>query len=341
MSAWFGSLARSQGFFAAPRRRVPLLRLAMLLTVLLVAMFVLTGCGVLPNLRLTRGSREAGEANRDWSKPVALRDDAGRTVVVKKRPKRFVSLAPANTEILFALGLGEQVVGVTTYCDYPPEAKKKEKVGDFANPNIEKIISLRPDLVLATSGIQGPVVERLDKAGVPVVVVDPKSVDALLEDLRRIGILAGRRAEAMRLIADMNKRVAAVRTKLATAESHPRVFYEVYSEPLMTVGALGVVNELITIAGGRNVAGDIRKDFPQFGLETLIQKDPEVYIASTGSMATPDAISKRAGWQRLSAVRAGRVHVIDENILNRPGPRLVDGLEELARLIHPEIEWGK
>ncbi|MHB0977181.1 MAG: ABC transporter substrate-binding protein [Candidatus Aquicultorales bacterium] len=269
--------------------------------------------------------------------PVAVKDDAGRAVELDKKPERLVSLAPANTEMLFALGLGDKVVGVSTYCDYPDEAKSKEKVGDFANPNIERIIALKPDIVFAAAGVQKPIIKRLDEAGVKLFVVDPKSVDGILDTIERVAVLTGGSDEASKLVEGLKKRVAAVEDRAAKAKTKPKVFYEVYSQPLMTAGGPSVVNDLIEKAGGANVAAGLETEFPLYSLETLVKNDPEFYIASTGAMAEPGDIKNRPGWESLKAVKEDKVLVFDENIMNRYGPRLIDGLEAVAKAIHPEL----
>ncbi|MCL5292630.1 MAG: cobalamin-binding protein [Actinobacteria bacterium] len=313
----------------ALRNKFGLLAKLLALVVVMAAVFVAAGC-----LQKASKSKEAQKVRAEQGEfPMTVKDDAGRSVEIKKAPERVVSLAPANTEILFAIGVGDKVVGVSTYCDYPPEAKKKEKVGDFANPNVEKIIAVKPDIVFAAAGVQGPVVKRLEDAGIKVFVVNPKSIQGILDAIESIGKATGSEEKASRVVAGLRKRVDAVKEKGAKLKLKPKVFYEVYSQPLMTAGGPTVVNDMIVTAGGINVAGNLDKDFPQYSLETLIQDDPEIYVASTGSMASPGDIGKRPGWERISAIKNGKVFVFDENIMNRYGPRLIDGLEKVAEAI--------
>lgn len=296
------------------------------------AVFAIAGCS-----QQASESKEAQKVRAEQGEfPMTVKDDAGRSIEIEQAPERLVSLAPANTEILFAIGVGDKVVGVSTYCDYPEEAKKKERVGDFANPNIEKIIAAKPDIVFAAAGVQGPVVKRLEDAGIKVFVVNPKSIEGILDVVENVGKVTGSGEKASEVVVDLRKRVDAVKAKGAKLKSKPKVFYEVYSQPLMTAGGPTVVNDMIETAGGANVAGGLDKDFPQYSLETLIQDDPDIYIASTGSMATPGDIGKRPGWEKISAIKNGKVFVFDENIMNRYGPRLIDGLEKVAEAIQGE-----
>jgi iron complex transport system substrate-binding protein len=283
--------------------------------------------------------QKADEAPPAKPFPLAIFDDTGRKVTVAKRPERIVSLAPSNTEILFALGLGDKVVGVTTYDDYPEEAKTKEKVGDFAKPNVEKILSLQPDLVLATGGLHAGLVENLDKLGKAVFVVDSKGIEGIFSSIEKIGKATDAIAEARALNSKLRGKIEKIRAKTAklSPEERPRVFYELYSDPLMSAGPGTYIDGMIEIAGGTNIASETKEEYPQYSLETLLQRDPEVYIAVKGPMLDPGDISKRSGWQGITAIKLNRIHLVDDNLVSRPGPRMVKGLESIARAIHPEL----
>lgn len=274
---------------------------------------------------------------------ITATDALGRTVTVAKRPERIVSLAPSNTEILFALGLGERVVGVTDYCDYPPEAKAKEKVGGFKDPSVEKVVALRPDLVLATGGIQREVVAQLEKVGVPVFVLDPHTMDEVPAGIRTVARLAGAAAEGERVAAGLEARVKAVRDRTAgiPEAARPPVFYEVWPDPLMTAGPGSFAHDMIALAGGRNVAAGTAQPYPKFSMEELVAADPAVIITPFEETAKALADGRRPGWRGLRAVRDGRVAVVNQDLTSRPGPRLVDGLEAMARAIHPELFAGE
>ncbi len=303
-------------------------RYLMYLLPLLLMALVLTGCD--------RTATTASAPDPETFS-VTVKDDAGETLTLDEAPERLLSLAPSNTEILFALDLGERIVGVTDFCDFPEEAKEKDKVGGFADPNIEKIISLEPDLVFTVSGLQDPVVEKLRDEGFNVFVVNPTTVDELPDVIRRVGRVTDVADNADELAGELEDRIAAVREKVAEAAGTPSVFYEVYSEPLMTAGKNTLINDLIGVAGGASLGNELDEDYPQFSLETLIEQDPDVYFASTGSMSEPKDIAAREGWEGLSVSANDRIHVIDENIINRSGPRLIDALEQFAALIHPDL----
>lgn len=269
--------------------------------------------------------------------PVTVTDDMGHKVTLEKEPERLISLAPSNTEILYALGCQDRLVGVTSYCDYPKDAKKKEKVGTFASPNLEKILSLKPDVVFLTDGVQAPVIKRLEEAKITTFVVSPKTVNGMIDDLTRIGKVVGSENRAKSVSDNLKKRLAKVESTLSHVKKKKTAFYELYHEPLMTVGAKSPINDILNKAGVINIAGDIQSAYPQYSLETLVQKNPDVYLASTGSMQSPGDILKRSGWAGLSAVKNNRVYVFDENIINRPGPRMIDAVEKIAAAVYPDL----
>lgn len=257
-------------------------------------------------------------------------DEIGRTILVKPEPQRIVSLAPSITETLFALGLADRIVGVTSYCDYPPEAAAKEKVGDTQRPSIERIIALKTDLVIASTASQlQQFVHYLEEVGTPVYVSDPRGVDGVLESITKIGELTGTTTRAHELTSELHGRLEKVQSRLSGAE-RPRVLCILASNPLITIGAKSFITDLINRAGGRSISEDLLGDYPQYSLETAVAKRPELIFLETGEADLP------ARLKETPAGRSGRVFHIDENLLMRPGPRIVDGLEEMARKLHPE-----
>lgn len=265
----------------------------------------------------------------------------GRKVTLPAEPQRLISLSPGNTEILFALGLGPRVVGVDNYSDYPPEAAQVAKIGSFAEPNLEKVVALKPDLVLATD-MHEQAVRKLEELGIPVAVVLPRTVDQVLKSIAWVGRAAGVPDKADQLVSRMQARLAKVDAKVQAipADQRPLVYYEVYSDPLMSAGPNTFIGQLIVRAGGRNIAQDAQTDYPKFSPEAIIQRNPEVMIFprfhGTASL-TVEQIKARRGWAGVRAIQTGRVYGVDANIISRPGPRVVDALEELARLLHPEV----
>ena len=301
---------------------------AFLLTALLVlSIIALSACGAGDDTASPSASPSAG--------PITVTDDSGATVTLAQPATRIVSLAPANTEIAYAIGAGDKMVAGTSYDDYPEEAKSLPKIGDFANPSVEKIASFQPDLILAAGGIQDGLRSKFEKLGVQVYVVDPTTYEGVMASITEVGQLAGTSEEAQQVVDTMKQAQADVQGKVGSLDK-ATTFLEIYSEPLMTAGSGTFIDDMITIAGGQNIGAEAGSGFPNFSTEVLVQKDPVVYIADSGSMSKPGDISKRAGFSELTAVKDGRVYVIDDNLIARPGPRLAQGLQELAKMIHPE-----
>ncbi|MGE5309224.1 MAG: cobalamin-binding protein [Deltaproteobacteria bacterium] len=245
---------------------------------------------------------------------------------------RYVSLCPATTEIIFALGAGSELCGVSRYCDYPPEAAYKEKIGDFSQPNIEKIVSLKPDVVFCTGLEQTPSITSLRKLGLAVCVSDPKNLSELYSSILEIGRLTNRVEKARTIVASMKQAVEQARQKAAAAEKRPKVFFEVWHDPLMAAGNGSFIDELIAIAGGSNVCADTPRPYCRVSEEVVVQADPDVIVAL--SSIKTDKIYSRFGWEGLKAVKGKKVYNdIDENILCRPTPRLVEGLSQLQERI--------
>lgn len=271
--------------------------------------------------------------------PGAITDDVGRTVSIEEIPQRIVSLGPGITEILFALDLGDKVVGVTDYCDYPEEALAKPKVGGFSTPSLETIIALEPDLILATNIHYPDLVSQLEGVELAVVVLDPEDIDGILANIELMGKVTGTEQRAEALTADMEARIGAVVAKTKEAPK-PRVFYVIdASEPSKpwTAGAGSFIDALIGLAGGENIAATAGQ-WTQFSLEALVRADPEIIIvdASHGEAFVPD-FEGLSGWKEISAVREGELYLIDGDLTSRTGPRIVDGLEAMASFIHPEL----
>ena len=279
------------------------------------------------------------------SLPVTVVDDFGRNVTLSKLPQRIVSLSPGNTEILFALGLGSKVVGVTKFCDYPPQVPERVKkgqiavVGGFSDPSIERIVALNPDLVLAGSSLQEEVVKDLEEKGITVIALNAKEVDQILADIRLVGKVFGKLREAENLTNEMRRIIDTVVSKTENLAYRPRVYYELWYEPLYSIGPGTWQSQLIEMAGGANIFVDAKEPYPIVSAEAVIELDPEIIVVPTGYMGgvKKEDFEKRPGWSAISAVKNGRIYEIDEDIVNRPGPRIVQGLEQLAKFIHPEI----
>lgn len=280
------------------------------------------------------GDLEAASAAQSGAWPRVIVDDTGARVEIASEPRRIVSLAPSNTEVLFALGLGDRVVGVTTACTYPPEAQKKAKVGDY-NISVEKVVGLSPDLVVGVASLQEAVISQLRSLGVPVVAINPTTFDETMAAITLIGRATGAEAAAARIVGDAKARVDAVQAVVnkVPATRKVKVFVEIWNEPLMTAGRGTFVDDLIRLAGGVNIAGSVQ-GWAQFSQEAVIAQDPDVVILTNFNKA--EALS-RAAWQGISAFKKGQVYEANPDLLVRPGPRLIDGVEWLARTFYPDL----
>jgi iron complex transport system substrate-binding protein len=272
-------------------------------------------------------------------------DGLGRKVTIDKIPQRIVSLAPSNTEVLFELGLGDKVVGVTEYCNYPEAAKTKAKVGGFSTVDIEKVVSLEPDLILATQIHAKTVIPALEKLGLTVVALTPSSLDEVLSSITLVGKATGQDEQASKLVSSLRTRIETIadKTRYLPTDQRPRVFYITWHDPLMTAGTGTLADDVIGNAGGENIAHDIPGD-KTIDIETVIYRDPQIIIASVGMGAGEDLPWQYAQTEpRLKNTQAllnGRVYRIDGDLIHRAGPRIVEALEQMARFIHPELFEG-
>jgi iron complex transport system substrate-binding protein len=271
---------------------------------------------------------------------LTVRDMLGRSVTLPALPTRIVSLVPSVTEIVFSLGAEERLVGRTDFCDYPPSVRTKPSVGGMVNPNLETLVALRPDLVVATDeGNREETVRQLERLGIPTYLVHANRIAETVDLIERVGELTGHTADAPRLIGEMERRIEAVRRAVAPFP-RPRVLYVLWPDPLIVPGRASMLTELIEVAGGTSITSQDRDAYPRFSLEAAVARAPEVIIladhstgASTAGRSTPEK------WRQLTsvpAIRAGRLHSADLSILHRYGPRVPQGLEMLARMIHPE-----
>lgn len=270
--------------------------------------------------------------------PLTIKDDAGRSVTLARRPQRIVSLAPSNTEILFAIGLGDRVVGVDRYSNYPPAATGKPQISNYSATDLEQVLASTPDLIFAAGITKPDVIAAFEGRGIATVVLNPADVNGVLANLSLVGQIADVNAEAAKVRGDLETRLATLTAKLRPATTKPRVFFELDPTQYFTVGPKSFIDDLITRAGGANIAADAGTPYPKLSAEQIIGKDPEVIILSDEAAgATVESVKGRPGWSGISAVKNGRILTIDADIANRPGPRVVDALERLAAAIHPEL----
>jgi len=275
------------------------------------------------------------------SGPGTITDDSGREVHLNSAPARIVSHVPSITETLFALGLGDKLVADSEYCDYPEAAKTKPKIGGYFTPNIEEIVAMKPDLVL-TDGYVAELVTKLDSLGIPIAVIDPKDINRVLTDIELLGNVTGSQKEAKELTSDMKRRIDAVVDAVSSA-SRPSVFYVFDATDTTkpwTAGPGSFVDALISLAGGENVAASASDPWIQFNMEELVRANPDIILvdSSHGTAAiSPDQIKELPGWQDLQAVNEHQIYIIDSDLVNRSGPRIVQGLEGMAKILHPDL----
>ncbi|MCL2149531.1 MAG: cobalamin-binding protein [Dehalococcoidia bacterium] len=273
--------------------------------------------------------------------PVTMVDDLGRTVTLTQEPQRIISLAPSNTEIIYALGLADKLVGVTNQCDYPFEAASKEKVGDFNMPDLEKIVSLNPDLVLAEDTHKAEVIPALERLGITCYVPRPYTLEEIISSILAVGRLTGADAKALEIASDMRIRLQYVTDKTGVLhdEGRPSVMYVVWYPPVMSVGVNTPIHDMISFAGGVSIVRDAT-GWPTLSLEEVVAASPEIIIANVDEYGGDIPLQGILDEPRLGTVRAvaeGRVYGIDASLTNRPVPRIIEGLEWMAALIHPEL----
>ncbi|HMK39026.1 MAG TPA: cobalamin-binding protein [Bacteroidota bacterium] len=266
---------------------------------------------------------------------ISVVDDIQRTVTLARPAVRIVSLAPSITECLFALGAGDQVKGVTDFCNYPPEARGKTHVGGMINPSIEAVVGLEPDLVVLS--MEGNVREdfrRLTSFGTPVFVSNPRTLEGIYSSLRALGALTGRADSARHLVARLQSREDAVRSA-ARGALPVRVLLLVSLQPLMCAGGNTFIDELIRTAGGTNLAARARGTYPAYSRESVIADDPDVIIVTSDILSAVAALKEMfPEWGTVGAVRNDRVFSLDADLVSRPGPRALDALETLFHLLH-------
>lgn len=263
-------------------------------------------------------------------------DALGRKLEIIHPPQRIISLAPNLTEIIFGLNGGDRLAGVTSYCDYPPAARDKEKVGDTIQPNIERIIALKPDLVLVSTSSQlEQLTTRLDQLSIPVYVTNPRTVQDVIASIRRIGEVVGSQEAGAALAGEMQARIESIEKQIGSSKK-VRVLYALQTGPLIVPGRNTFINDLLRLAGADSISSSETADYPQFSLESAIARAPEAIIAQEthGAGGPSDAELKRL-FAVTPAIRNNQIIRVNPDLITRPGPRIVEGLEMLANALHP------
>jgi iron complex transport system substrate-binding protein len=305
---------------------------------LLALLLVLTACAGSTNTPGASNGSSSGPT-QTAAFPMTITDDDGQQVTIAALPQRIVTFAPSMTEIVFALGLGDRVVGVSgKFDDYPAAAKRIRQVGgagDFGvDPNIEEVVSLQPDLFLTIAG-GDQWKQRLRDLGIAVVTLNATNFPDLLDDIRTLGEIAGAADEAASLTGDMQGRADDVAAAVEQAGGPVTCFFEVYYPPLTTIGPDTFIFDLLSRAGCDPVTASAKSDYPTWSVEKLVAQSPEVYLATPESAKSVAAISGRTGFDAIAAVTSGRVILVDSDLVTRPGPRVIDGLEALTAALHP------
>ncbi len=273
--------------------------------------------------------------------PILITNSHGQTISIEKPPERIISLSPAHTEIFYAIGAGDRLVGRDRFSDFPPETSEKAVVGDAFSLNLEAIVALEPDLVYTT--FEGPI-DPLEGLGIDVLYLEPAlTVEGVLDNIRLIGRITLHEEEAKGLADDIAERISAVVNMIPDGERSPRVFYEI-DPGLFTVGPNSFIGNVLNMLSVNNVASDARNPYPQLSLEAIVEADPEIILLGDSKEflqngITTHQVTTRPGWGNITAVRNGEIHPFDDSLLSRPGPRLADGVEQLAELFYPgELE---
>ena len=273
---------------------------------------------------------------------IQITDQLGRTVTLNGTPQRIISLAPANTEILFALGLGDKVVGDTDYCNYPAEAQNVSKVGGFSTPTIEKIVALEPYVVFAAPIHEDTVIPQLENLGIKVIALAPTTINETYDAIELVGNVTGVQKAADTLVKNMKARINAVTSLVANLsdKEKPNVFYIVWHDPLMSAGGDTLQSQIIELTGGKNIFVN-SSGYPPVSLETVLDRNPDIIIASTGMGSGVDAplnwALNESRLQVTNASKEGKIFSINTDLNGRFGPRIVDAVEEMFRLIHPDL----
>tara|TARA_R110002095_G_scaffold215691_2_gene210588 strand:+ start:2882 stop:3901 length:1020 start_codon:yes stop_codon:yes gene_type:complete len=320
------------------------------LILILLALVVSTSCGSGTSETSSHSDKPASVVTESQSVtafPVVIKDDRGLEVSIPQKPLRIVSLLPSHTEILYAVGAGKQLVGCTTFCNYPAETKQLEKVA-LSNPgsvSLETLVALEPDLVFLGGDYQRLLAEQLTKLKIPLLSFESQSVADIERSIRGISRSTGHAQVGEELIEKIKKEIAAIQKRVEPFQKQrrPRVFYQVWDQPLMTAGPTSFIGELIDLIGAENVFEDVKIAYPQVSEETLIVRNPDVILMpltkKAGASDLSETISElreRPGWKKMSAVKNQRIYLIEDDLISRPGPRVVLGLQKIAQALYPE-----
>jgi iron complex transport system substrate-binding protein len=281
----------------------------------------------------------AGVCSQGLCFPVTAKDDRGKEFMFKEVPRRIVSLVPTQTELLYSLGLEQAVVGVTTFCDYPETARQKEKIGGFAEFDLDRISALKPDLILSFGSVQREVIEELEKRDLKVFWMYPHTMNEILDSFERVGEITGKKQEAKKLRESVEKEINALRTALGTIpdQKRPTVFRVMGIDPPATIGAGSFQSDVFYLAGGKNAFADVKKDYFRLDPQELLRRDPDlVVVCGDNEVEARRNLRDNPVFKNLTAVKNGSILVIPCDLICRPGPRVAETAGKIARSLHPE-----
>lgn len=316
-----------------------------LMTALLIlSIAAVTGCGSDKQEKETETQQTTAEETKENSAddttayPLTITDGLGDEVTIEEEPARVISLSPANTEILFALGAGDRVKGRTDYCSYPEEAADVESIGTYTSPNTELIISMEPDVVFASDYIEDSIREQVEAAGAKVVVYSPQNVDAVMETILQVGLIMNLDENAKELVDGMDKELKEIEDAVASRDEALSVFVDIGS--FYSAGPGSLLWDMLDILGVDNIATDTEEAYPQLSVETIIEKDPDVYISL---YPTADELKEVAGLSDLDCIKNDRIIFFEAlspeaDMIQRPGPRVVDGIKLLSEQLYKETD---
>ncbi len=269
-----------------------------------------------------------------------VQDEIGRKLIIKNTPQRIVSLAPGITEILYALNLEERIAGVTTFCNWPIAARQKPKIGGFINPSIEKIVALHPDLIIATAdGNRKETVQQLERIGLTVYVTNPADTKGILKSIMRIGEITATEENARELAGGLQKRLDAV-TAQVRGKRKPRIFFQIGLDPVITAGKDTLINEIIDLAGGMNIAGSATARYPRYSAEGITAGNPDIILFAPMANDKEFAAVKNFWYKfrEIPAVKTNNIYPIDTDLISRASPRIIEAVEKMSLLFHPELK---
>ena len=273
-------------------------------------------------------------------KPATFTDGVGRTISLEKTPEKIVSLSPAHTEILFALGLGDKVIGVSNWCNKPEEALEKEKVGDAFSLDKEKLVSLQPDIVFIPGSKDSPQVKEIEDLGIPVYVSNPESVSEVFDEIKSVAEVTGVKDKGQQLADELQNELDGVKQKLEAYEDSKVKVLVLVDPELWTVGPGSFIDEVVAFSGGENAMADVDMQYLQVSMEEVLSRDPDVILVTVPEDQCA-ALAERPGWTDLRAVKEDRVYYVDGDLVSRPGPNIVEAIKEVAGYLYPDLELGE